>query len=64
MTTVTSGLERKIDRLGRIVIPVEIRRRVGLGVGDYVDITVVEDSIVLTPRIERCATCGGPRVRR
>jgi transcriptional pleiotropic regulator of transition state genes len=64
MTTVTSGLERKIDRLGRIVIPSEIRQRFGLSVGDHIDIAVDGHSIVLTPMIERCAECGRPQVHR
>ena len=32
------GVVRKIDELGRVVIPVEVRRRFGIDVKDSVDI--------------------------
>jgi transcriptional pleiotropic regulator of transition state genes len=61
MTSVTSGIERKVDGLGRIVIPAEMRERFGLREGDHVDIAVRDGAIVVTPMQELCASCGRPR---
>ena len=38
---------RKIDRLGRIVIPKDIRVALGLGIGEAVAITVKSNAVVL-----------------
>jgi len=60
VTTVKSGLERKLDGLGRIVIPTEIRRRFDLHSGDLLDVSVTGNAIVLTPVAPCCETCGRP----
>ena len=42
------GVVRKIDELGRVVIPVEVRRRFGIGVKGSVEIYIDDnDSIIL-----------------
>jgi AbrB family looped-hinge helix DNA binding protein len=61
VTAVSSGVERKVDRLGRIVIPSEMRDRLGLHEGDHVDIAVRDCVLVLTPMIARCSMCGRPQ---
>lgn len=43
-----TGIIRRIDELGRIVIPKEIRKRLGIDNGDLVDIFAYEEQIVLT----------------
>ena len=43
----STGINRKIDELGRIVLPVELRRSLGLQVKDPVEIFVDDDKIVL-----------------
>ena len=52
------GIARKIDSLGRIVLPAEVRRRLGIGVGDYLDISVDGDSVILRKVEHRCTFCG------
>lgn len=42
-----TGITRKIDELGRIVLPMEIRRNMGIKVGDPMEIFTTEDGIVL-----------------
>lgn len=44
----TTGIVRRIDELGRIVIPKEVRKRLRMDNGDLVDISVEEDSVVLS----------------
>lgn len=44
----TMGIVRRIDELGRIVIPKEVRKRLRMDSGDLVDISVSEDNVVLS----------------
>lgn len=39
----TRGLERKIDELGRIVLPIEFRKTLGLNLKDPVEIFLLEN---------------------
>ena len=48
--TVRSGIERKIDALGRIVIPAEMRQTLGLIEGDVVDVAMKDGVIILRRR--------------
>ncbi|HEY4599876.1 MAG TPA: AbrB/MazE/SpoVT family DNA-binding domain-containing protein [Cerasibacillus sp.] len=41
------GVVRKVDELGRIVIPIDIRRSLGINVKDQVEIYLDGDHIVL-----------------
>ncbi|HEU4866850.1 MAG TPA: AbrB/MazE/SpoVT family DNA-binding domain-containing protein, partial [Actinomycetota bacterium] len=43
-------MNRKLDVLGRIVIPAEIRKSLDLKEGGVLDISLEEDRIILTPR--------------
>lgn len=54
----STGVSRKIDDLGRLVLPAEIRRRFGLNEGAHVDIRVDDDEIVLSKVEESCVFCG------
>lgn len=55
-----TGMSRKIDDLGRVVIPAEMRKGFGLKDGDYLEISVDQDSIILTKRHDICVFCGAP----
>jgi transcriptional pleiotropic regulator of transition state genes len=51
------GMSRKVDDLGRIVLPVELRRQLGIRAGDELDISV-DGAMVLLSKIEsRCVFC-------
>ena len=51
------GMSRKVDDLGRIVLPVELRRQLGIRAGDELDIAV-DGATVLLQKIEsRCVFC-------
>ena len=51
------GMSRKVDDLGRIVLPVELRRQLGIKAGDELDIAV-DGAIVMLHKIEaRCIFC-------
>jgi AbrB family transcriptional regulator, transcriptional pleiotropic regulator of transition state genes len=53
-----AGVVRHVDSLGRIVIPVEIRRRLGIAVSDPLEIGVRGDSVVLSKPHDVCVFCG------
>ncbi|MDQ4148814.1 MAG: AbrB/MazE/SpoVT family DNA-binding domain-containing protein [Actinomycetota bacterium] len=53
-----TGMSRKLDDLGRIVIPAEIRKSLALEVGGVLDISVEDNRIILTSRQDSCVFCG------
>lgn len=52
------GIVRKVDELGRIVLPIETRRRLGLNSKDGVEIFVEKDRVVLKKYEPCCIFCG------
>ena len=44
-----TGVVRRIDDLGRVVIPKEIARELGIEIGDYFDLKVENGIIIITP---------------
>jgi AbrB family transcriptional regulator, transcriptional pleiotropic regulator of transition state genes len=52
------GIRRKVDDLGRVVIPASIRKALGIGEGDLVEIGVDGDRVILFKPQERCVFCG------
>jgi transcriptional pleiotropic regulator of transition state genes len=55
---VDSGITRKIDDLGRIVIPAETRRMFNIREGDHLYIAVEGGNIVLRKMTDSCTFCG------
>ena len=53
------GMYRKVDDLGRIVLPAELRKLFGINEGDRLEIFVNEGQIILSKIEETCAICGG-----
>ncbi|QZA33054.1 AbrB/MazE/SpoVT family DNA-binding domain-containing protein [Hydrogenibacillus sp. N12] len=53
-----TGIVRKVDELGRVVIPIELRRTLGIGERDALEIYVDGDRIVLRKLEARCVFCG------
>ena len=51
-------MARKVDELGRIVLPVELRRQFTIRAGDELEIAVEGDSILLRKIEARCVFCG------
>lgn len=52
------GTVRKVDELGRIVLPIETRRRLELEAGDGVEIFVEKDRVILKKYEPACLFCG------
>lgn len=53
-----SGIARKIDDLGRIVIPAETRKLFNIREGDHLVISVEGGSIVIRKLTDTCTFCG------
>ena len=51
-------MARRVDDLGRIVLPVELRRLYGIRTGDALEISVDGDAIVLRKLERGCVFCG------
>ena len=50
-------MSRKVDDLGRIVLPVELRRQLGIRAGDELDIAVDGVTVLLHKIESRCVFC-------
>lgn len=53
-----TGIVRKIDDLGRIVLPIELRRTLGISDRDSLEIFVDHSNIVLKKYEPACIFCG------
>ena len=56
-----AGIVRDVDKLGRIVIPIEYRNMLGIENGDPVEILAEKDRIILRRYEEGCVFCRGTR---
>ncbi len=54
----STGIVRKMDELGRIVLPKELRKTLGINEKDYVEIFTEQDQIVLKKYHPSCVFCG------
>ncbi len=54
----STGIVRKVDELGRIVLPIELRRTLGIDEKDALEIYVDEHSIMLKKYEPACIFCG------
>jgi transcriptional pleiotropic regulator of transition state genes len=53
-----TGIVRRVDDLGRIVIPMELRRTLGIRVKDPLSISVEGERIILQKHRDACVICG------
>ena len=53
-----TGIVRKIDHLGRIVLPIELRRVLDIDKDSSLEIYVENDSILLRKYQPACVFCG------
>ncbi|WP_271811268.1 AbrB/MazE/SpoVT family DNA-binding domain-containing protein [Clostridium beijerinckii] len=56
-----SGIVRKLDPLGRIVIPKEIRKVLGINDGDSMEIIKVDNEVVVRKYSKGCIFCGSDK---
>jgi transcriptional pleiotropic regulator of transition state genes len=54
----STGIVRKVDELGRIVVPIELRRTLNINEKDALEIYTDGDRIVLKKYQPGCVQCG------
>lgn len=54
----STGIVRKVDELGRVVIPVELRRTLRIAEKDALEIYVDDEKIILKKYEPACVFCG------
>lgn len=57
----STGIIRKVDELGRIVIPMELRTKLGIQEKDPIEIFVDGSSIILRKYEPNCVFCGSTK---
>lgn len=57
----STGIIRKVDELGRIVIPMELRTKLGIAEKDALEIFVDGNSIILKKCNSSCIFCGNSK---
>lgn len=55
------GIVRKVDKLGRIVLPVELRKTLDIGDKDDLEIAVDGDKVVLRKYSPACIFCDSTK---
>ena len=54
----STGIVRRVDKLGRIVLPSELRNTLNIKIKEPLEIYVSGDSIVLRKYLPCCIFCG------
>jgi len=57
----STGIVRKVDELGRIVLPIELRRTLGIAEKDALEIYVDGENIVLKKYEPACIFCNNAK---
>lgn len=53
-----TGVVRKVDDLGRIVMPIELRRTLGIEIKDPIEVFVDDEYVLLKKYQPACILCG------
>lgn len=53
-----TGIVRKVDQLGRIVLPIELRRALNMDIKDPIEIFVDGEYVMLKKYSPACYLCG------
>lgn len=54
----STGIVRKVDELGRVVLPIELRRTLDINLKDSLEIYVDGERIILKKYCPACIFCG------
>jgi len=57
----STGIVRKVDELGRIVLPIELRRTLDIAEKDALEIYVDGDMVILKKYEPCCIFCGNAK---
>ena len=48
----------RLDKLGRVVIPIQYRKNLGVVAGSKLNIEYSDGKVIITPAEEHCCVCG------
>lgn len=54
----STGIVRRVDGLGRIVLPIELRRMLDIDSGDSLEIFIDDSNVILRKYDPTCVFCG------
>lgn len=57
----STGIVRKLDELGRVTLPIELRKNLNIKEKDGLEIFVESDTIILRKYEPSCIFCGNAR---
>ena len=56
----STGVVRRVDELGRIILPIELRRTFEMSIKDPIEIYTEDDKIILKKFQRTCVFCSSP----
>ena len=56
-----TGIVRRVDELGRIVLPIELRRSLDINIKDPLEIYVEDSSVILKKYEPACTFCNNAK---
>ena len=57
----STGIARRVDELGRVVIPIELRKKLEIENQDSMEIFVDKDNVILRKLERSCIFCGSEK---
>ncbi len=57
----STGIVRKVDELGRVVLPIELRRTLDIEEKDPIEISLDGDKVILRKHHATCIFCNGEK---
>lgn len=54
----STGIVRKVDELGRVVLPIELRRTLDISPRDPLEIFIQDETVILKKYQPACIFCG------
>lgn len=64
MTLKSTGIVRRVDDLGRVFIPIDLRRAYEIDFGDPLEIFTTDQGIVLRKYQPGCTFCGNTQIAK
>lgn len=58
-----TGIVRRVDDLGRVVIPIELRKTLGIAIKDPLSISVEGSRVVMEKYEDACIICGNENLK-
>jgi transcriptional pleiotropic regulator of transition state genes len=55
---IDTGVIRSVDSIGRLVIPIELRRELGINTGEPVHMYVEDGRVIVEKYKKKCFICG------